>query len=67
MENIVNKNNLEPGVHAAGRVLSIDGDDSATHVLLANLYAVAGKWDSVKRMRVDKRAYVGKRSWSKLG
>lgn len=44
-------NNLELGVCAAEWVLSMDGDNGATHMLLTNLYAAAGKWDEVTRMR----------------
>ncbi|KAM1091124.1 hypothetical protein ACFX2J_018455 [Malus domestica] len=47
---VVNKN-LKIGVHAAEQVLSLDSEDSATHILLSNLYAAAGKWDSVVETR----------------
>lgn len=47
---ITNKN-LEIGVRAAERVLGMDADDSATHILLTNLYAATGKWEAVTRMR----------------
>lgn len=43
--------NLGLGVRAAERALNIDADDGATHILLTNLYAAAGKWDEVTRMR----------------
>ncbi|KAB2632806.1 pentatricopeptide repeat-containing protein [Pyrus ussuriensis x Pyrus communis] len=43
--------NLKIGVHAAEQVLSLDSEDSATHILLSNLYAAAGKWDSVIESR----------------
>ncbi|GAV72691.1 PPR domain-containing protein/PPR_2 domain-containing protein/PPR_3 domain-containing protein/DYW_deaminase domain-containing protein [Cephalotus follicularis] len=37
--------NLEIGEFAAHRLLELEPEDSATYVLLSNLYAVAGKWD----------------------
>ncbi|KAA8547251.1 hypothetical protein F0562_003885 [Nyssa sinensis] len=43
--------NLRIGVRAAEQVLSIDAEDSATHTLLTNLYAAAGRWDGVTKMR----------------
>ncbi|PSS14300.1 Pentatricopeptide repeat-containing protein [Actinidia chinensis var. chinensis] len=51
LSSCISNKKLELGVRAGEQVLSIDADDSATHVLLANLYAAAGKWDWVKRMR----------------
>ncbi|PRQ55915.1 putative tetratricopeptide-like helical domain-containing protein [Rosa chinensis] len=47
---VINKN-LEIGVHAAEHVLKVDAEDSATHILLSNLYAAAGKWDKVVEIR----------------
>ncbi|KAL6993684.1 hypothetical protein U1Q18_011796 [Sarracenia purpurea var. burkii] len=47
---VANKD-LGLGVHAAEQVLSIDPDDRSTHILLTNLYAAAGKWDNVTKMR----------------
>ncbi|XP_015890059.4 pentatricopeptide repeat-containing protein At3g50420 [Ziziphus jujuba] len=43
--------NMRIGVHAADQVLRIDPEDSATYILLSNLYATAGKWDGVIEMR----------------
>ncbi|XP_031115322.1 pentatricopeptide repeat-containing protein At3g50420 [Ipomoea triloba] len=42
---------LRIGIRAAEQVLSLDADDSATNILLSNLYAAAGRWDAVKEMR----------------
>lgn len=39
------------GVRAAEQVLKLDAEDSATHVLLSNLYAAVGKWDCVAELR----------------
>ncbi|XP_058069271.1 pentatricopeptide repeat-containing protein At3g50420 [Magnolia sinica] len=47
---IINKE-LEMGVHAAERVLRYEPEDTATHILLLNLYAAAGRWDAVAEMR----------------
>lgn len=43
--------NLRVGISAAEQVLRLDPDDSATHVLLSNLYAASRKWDGVSEMR----------------
>ncbi|GMN39002.1 hypothetical protein TIFTF001_008225 [Ficus carica] len=37
--------NTEIGEFAACHLLELEPDDSATYVLLSNMYAVAGKWD----------------------
>ena len=37
--------NTEIGELAARHLLELEPDDSATYVLLSNMYAVAGKWD----------------------
>ncbi|KAG2682779.1 hypothetical protein I3843_10G000600 [Carya illinoinensis] len=42
---IVHKN-MEIGEFAARHLLELEPEDSATYVLLSNIYAVAGKWDS---------------------
>jgi pentatricopeptide repeat protein len=43
--------NLSIGVHAAEQALELDPDDLSTHILLSNLYASIGKWDSVSEIR----------------
>lgn len=43
--------NMRVGVHAAEQVLRLDAEDSATLILLSNLYATAGKWDDVVETR----------------
>ncbi|CAK9185442.1 unnamed protein product [Ilex paraguariensis] len=50
--------NTKIGIHAAEQVLSISTEDSATNVLLTNLYAAAGRWDRVKEMRRKIRGMV---------
>ncbi|KAL5752838.1 hypothetical protein ACOSP7_023028 [Xanthoceras sorbifolium] len=47
---VINKN-FKLGVHAAEQVLRLDSEDGATHILLSNLYAAAGRWDGVAEMR----------------
>jgi pentatricopeptide repeat protein len=47
---IVHKN-MEIGEFAAHRLLELEPEDSATYVLLSNIYAISGKWDSRDRTR----------------
>ncbi|KAG9440758.1 hypothetical protein H6P81_020923 [Aristolochia fimbriata] len=42
---------LDLGERAAERVLFLLPEDSATHIMLSNLYAAAGRWDAVSDMR----------------
>lgn len=42
---------LERGVRAAEQVLNFEPEDSATYILLSNLYAAVGKWNAVVEMR----------------
>ncbi|CAH2049783.1 unnamed protein product [Thlaspi arvense] len=51
LSSCITHKNFEMGVRAAEQVLDVDGDDCATHVLLSNLYAAAGKWGDVIRTR----------------
>ncbi|KAM7500227.1 hypothetical protein LguiA_024641 [Lonicera macranthoides] len=43
--------NTEIGELAASRLLELEPEDSATYVLLSNMYAVSGKWDYRDRAR----------------
>ncbi|KAL8049490.1 hypothetical protein ABFX02_06G023100 [Erythranthe guttata] len=43
--------NMELGKHAAEMILEKDPNDPSAHVLLSNLYASAGQWESVSRIR----------------
>lgn len=54
----VNYQNLLMGIRAAEHVLSLDMEDIATHILLSNLYAAAGKWDVVAETRRKIRGLV---------
>ncbi|XP_057951456.1 pentatricopeptide repeat-containing protein At3g50420 [Malania oleifera] len=47
---VINRN-LKMGLRAAEQVLRLDSEDSATHILLSNLYAAEGRWDGVAEMR----------------
>ena len=47
---VVHKN-MEIGEFAACHLLELEPQDSATYVLLSNIYAVTGKWDSRDRTR----------------
>lgn len=43
--------NMELGEWAAGHLLQLKPEDAATYVALSNIYAAAGRWDSVTRVR----------------
>ncbi|XP_078174521.1 tetratricopeptide repeat (TPR)-like superfamily protein [Carex rostrata] len=45
--------NVELGEVAAKKILESEPQDSAAHVLLSNIYAKAGKWDEVAKIRVS--------------
>ncbi|KAJ8761519.1 hypothetical protein K2173_001654 [Erythroxylum novogranatense] len=43
--------NIEVGQQAAEMLFALEPEKSGTHVLLANIYASAGMWDNVAKMR----------------
>lgn len=43
--------NLEMGAYAAERIFELDPSDSGHHILLANMYASAGRWRDAARVR----------------
>ncbi|GKV40369.1 hypothetical protein SLEP1_g48024 [Rubroshorea leprosula] len=43
--------NMDIGEYAAHHLLELEPEDSASYVLLSNLYAVSGKWDSRNQTR----------------
>ncbi|XP_021898183.1 pentatricopeptide repeat-containing protein At4g13650 isoform X1 [Carica papaya] len=47
---IINKN-MKIGEYAASHLLGLEPEDSATYVLLSNIYAVTGNWDARNRTR----------------
>ncbi|KAM6564432.1 hypothetical protein CsatB_024430 [Cannabis sativa] len=51
LSSCVIKKSLSIGIHAAEQVLKFDAEDSATHILLSNLYAATGEWNGVSEMR----------------
>lgn len=63
--------NVELGELAATRILNLDPYNSGAYVMLSNIYAAAGKWKDVHRIRVlmkeqgvkKQRAY----SWLQIG
>nr|XP_043634720.1 pentatricopeptide repeat-containing protein At4g13650 [Erigeron canadensis] len=62
--------NKEIGEISAKHLLELEPEDSATYVLLSNMYAVFGKWDDRNRTRkLMKDRYVKKvpgRSWIEI-
>ncbi|CAJ1938155.1 unnamed protein product [Sphenostylis stenocarpa] len=63
--------NVKLGELAATRILNLDPNNSGAYVMLSNIYAAAGKWKDVHRIRVlmkeqgvkKQRAY----SWLQIG
>eukprot|EP01018_Ginkgo_biloba_P011552 Gb_34236 [translate_table: standard] len=43
--------NMEVGTRAAERLLELEPQCAGTHVLLSNIYAAAGRWDDVAKVR----------------
>eukprot|EP01018_Ginkgo_biloba_P012655 Gb_23604 [translate_table: standard] len=43
--------NLELGKHAAQCILELEPEDSATYVLLSNIYGAAGQWEDSAKVR----------------
>jgi pentatricopeptide repeat protein len=43
--------NVELGEYVAERLIELDPDNASPYVLLSNIYAAAGKWDGLKKMR----------------
>lgn len=51
LSSCVNYRVLDMAGYAAEQVLSLEPDDSATHILLSNLYASVGRWDDAAEVR----------------
>lgn len=70
LSSCVLKGNMTIGNHAAEHILGIDAEDSATNVLLAKLYAIAGRWDSVAETRRKLREQIAEKdpglSWIEI-
>ncbi|KAJ6304904.1 hypothetical protein OIU78_020451 [Salix suchowensis] len=58
LSSCVNKRNFKIGVRAAEEILKLEPGDSATHILLSNLHAAAGRWDGVAEMRRKMRGLM---------
>ncbi|KAK2967533.1 hypothetical protein RJ640_030404 [Escallonia rubra] len=62
--------NIELAELAAGRLFELEPENAATYVTLANIYASAGKWDEVARIRknMDNRRVTKKPglSWTEI-
>lgn len=58
LSSCVRYGDLRIGIRAAEQVLSLDADDSATNILLSNLYAATGRWDAVKEMRRKVKGFM---------
>ncbi|KAM1259940.1 hypothetical protein ACFX2I_039235 [Malus domestica] len=64
-------NNLDMGQKIAEKLLDLEPEKAENYVLLSNLYAASGKWDSVRNVR-RKMKEIGLqkdagRSWIELG
>lgn len=63
--------NLEMGAYAAERIFVLDPSDSGPHILLANMYAAAGRWGDAARVRKAMRESGVKKepacSWVEIG
>ncbi|GAV86957.1 PPR domain-containing protein/PPR_2 domain-containing protein [Cephalotus follicularis] len=51
LSSCVAQRNLSIGFTAAEQILKFDSGDSATYILLSNLYAASERWDGVAEMR----------------
>jgi pentatricopeptide repeat protein len=45
------RNNVELGERAAERIFELEPTNAAPYVLLSNIYASAGRWDDIERVR----------------
>ena len=63
--------NVELGELAAGRILRLDPNNSGAYALLSNLYAAAGKWKDMNRVRLLMKEQGVKKqkaySWMQIG
>lgn len=51
LSSCIKNGDLKGGIRAAEQILEMNGEDSATSVLLTKLYAAAGRWDDVVETR----------------
>eukprot|EP01018_Ginkgo_biloba_P012519 Gb_27057 [translate_table: standard] len=45
--------NIALGEHVVGRILDLEPDNTACYVLLSNIYAEAGRWNAVAKVRTE--------------
>eukprot|EP01018_Ginkgo_biloba_P015752 Gb_28279 [translate_table: standard] len=59
---------MELGKHAAERLLELQPQSAGTYILLSNMYAAAGRWDDVAKVRImmDKRGIKKERGCSRI-
>ncbi|XP_051140480.1 pentatricopeptide repeat-containing protein At3g50420 [Andrographis paniculata] len=48
LSSCVRRGNLQVGIYAAEKILSVCVDDCAANILIAKLYAASGRWNDVK-------------------
>ncbi|KZV24981.1 pentatricopeptide repeat-containing protein-like [Dorcoceras hygrometricum] len=54
----IESRNLRGGVRAAEQILALNPEDIAANILLTKLYAAAGRWDDVSKIRRNVREVV---------
>eukprot|EP01018_Ginkgo_biloba_P015760 Gb_28288 [translate_table: standard] len=59
---------MELGKHAAERLLELQPQSAGTCILLSNMYAAAGRWDDVAKVRImmEKRGIKRKQGYSRI-
>ncbi|KAF5798641.1 putative tetratricopeptide-like helical domain superfamily [Helianthus annuus] len=57
---------VDLGAHAAKRILEMDPNCASTHIMLANLYSVKGKWREAAEMRrlMRRKGVIKEPGWS---
>lgn len=55
LSSCIENRNLREGIRAAEQILAINTEDSAANILLTKLYAAAGRWDDVSKIRRNVR------------
>ncbi|XP_010547511.1 PREDICTED: pentatricopeptide repeat-containing protein At3g50420 [Tarenaya hassleriana] len=58
LSSCVETRNLQLGLEVAEQILKLDPEDTATHILVSNLYAANGKWDEVAETRRKVRGLI---------
>lgn len=50
-----NNNNIENAEYASDKIFTIQHDNTGCYILLANMYAEAGRWEDVERIKIAMR------------